>query len=77
VSLTYRELNQAANRLARELINQGVSTESKVGLYLKRSVEVVVAILAVHKAGGAYVPLEPEMPADRIDYIAGDAALGA
>ena len=74
-SLTYHELNQAANRLAQELVNQGISTESKIGLYLERSVEVVVAILAVHKAGAAYVPLEPEMPADRIDYIAEDATV--
>ena len=74
-SLSYNELNQAANRLAHDLVDLGVSTESKIGLYLGRSVEVVVAILAVHKAGGAYVPLEPEMPADRIDYIAADSVV--
>jgi amino acid adenylation domain-containing protein len=74
-SLTYRELNEAANRLAHHLIRRGVGPEVRVGLCLERSLEMVVAILAVLKAGGAYVPLDPAYPADRLAFTLSDAGV--
>ncbi|NEN81345.1 non-ribosomal peptide synthetase [Paenibacillus elgii] len=74
-SLTYAELDGRANALARRLRRLGVEAEVRVGIYLERSLELVVAILAVLKAGGAYVPLDPAYPKQRIAYIAGDAGL--
>ncbi|WP_410660554.1 amino acid adenylation domain-containing protein [Amycolatopsis sp. lyj-112] len=73
VSLTYRELDVRANRLARLLIERGVRAESRVGLLLPRSADLVVAVLAVLKAGGAYVPIDPDYPAERVAYVLADA----
>ena len=67
--LTYRQLEDAAARLARHLQSLGVGTESPVGLCLQRSEEIIVAILAVLKAGGAYVPLDPAHPVDRLQMM--------
>ncbi|MEO9651778.1 MAG: MupA/Atu3671 family FMN-dependent luciferase-like monooxygenase [Roseobacter sp.] len=64
-SLTYAELNAAANRMAHRLTALGVSPDTIVGLHLPRSVELVVAALAILKAGGAYLPMDPAYPADR------------
>ncbi|MFB6565533.1 condensation domain-containing protein, partial [Streptomyces sp. NPDC056400] len=72
--LTYRELNEQANRLARYLVGQGVGPESVVALLMERSVDLVVAVWAVLKAGGAYVPVDPAYPADRIAFMLADAA---
>ncbi|MGH3613292.1 MAG: amino acid adenylation domain-containing protein, partial [Pseudonocardia sp.] len=74
VELSYRQLNQRANHLARSLIGLGVGPERLVGLALPRSVELVVAVLAVAKAGGAYVPIDPTYPAARIEFICADAS---
>ena len=71
--LTYRELNVRANRLAHHLRQQGVQNGSLVGLYLERSLEMVVAIYGVIKAGGAYVPYDPEMPAARLSSMLEDS----
>lgn len=71
--LTYRALNERANRLASHLRSRGVKPEVRVGLLLERSVEMVVGILAVLKAGGAYVPIDPEYPAKRISFVLEDA----
>jgi amino acid adenylation domain-containing protein len=71
-SLTYCELDRRANRLARRLRGLGVGPEAPVVLLVERSVEAVVAILAVLKAGGAYVPLDPELPEDRLLWLLGD-----
>src|SRR5262249_49371425 len=60
--LTYAELNRRANQLAHHLQRLGVSPQILVGICLSRSIEMVIALLAVLKAGGAYVPLDPELP---------------
>jgi len=73
--LTYGALNAQANQLARRLVAHGVDRGTRVGLYLDRSLELVVAILGVLKAGGAYVPLETTQPADRLAFMVRDAAL--
>ncbi|WP_036694087.1 AMP-binding protein, partial [Paenibacillus tyrfis] len=57
--LTYRELNEQANRLARVLRAEGVETEQKVGLMVERSLEMMVGVYGILKAGGAYVPIDP------------------
>ncbi|MEU5210172.1 amino acid adenylation domain-containing protein [Streptomyces sp. NPDC020742] len=73
-SLSYRELNARANRLARLLAGHGAGPGRIVGLMLPRSVDMIVAILAVLKSGAAYLPLDPDYPADRLAYMVGDAA---
>ncbi|WP_261340688.1 non-ribosomal peptide synthase/polyketide synthase [Amycolatopsis orientalis] len=72
--LSYAELNARANRLARWLVEQGVGAESVVAVSLPRSIDLVVALYAVHKAGGAYLPLDTDYPADRLAYMLEDAA---
>ncbi len=71
--LTYRELNERANQLAHYLQLQGVGPDHLVGLYLERSLEMMVGLLAIHKAGGAYLPLDPDFPADRLAFMVADA----
>ena len=75
-SLTYKELNNRANRLAHGLRNIGTKPGKLVGIYLNRSPEILVAILAVLKAGGAYVPLDPMYPASRLAYMIEDSQVG-
>ncbi|WP_037178410.1 non-ribosomal peptide synthetase [Rhodococcus sp. UNC363MFTsu5.1] len=72
-SLTYAELHARSNRLARELVDRGVGPESLVAVALGRSLELMVALLAVGKAGGAYLPLDLDYPADRLSYMLADA----
>ncbi|MBB1154502.1 non-ribosomal peptide synthetase [Amycolatopsis dendrobii] len=72
-SLTYRELDARANRLAHALRRRGVGPDVPVGLCVRRSAEMVVALLAVWKAGGAYVPLDPEWPLERHAYVVEEA----
>ncbi|HEX7312757.1 MAG TPA: amino acid adenylation domain-containing protein [Pyrinomonadaceae bacterium] len=73
--LTYAELNERADHLARLLRSKGVGPEVVVGLLLERSVEMVVSILAVIKAGGAYLPLDPQYPSDRLAFMLEDSAV--
>lgn len=74
-SLSYAELDWRADRLASGLVAAGIGRGKRVGIRLERSVELVVAILAVLRTGAAYVPLDPRYPADRIEFIAADADL--
>jgi amino acid adenylation domain-containing protein len=74
-SLTYGELNRRANRLARHLGMLGVGPEVLVGVCMERSLEMVVAILAVLKAGAAYVPLDPSYPMERLAFVLDDAGI--
>lgn len=71
--LRYQELNGRANQLARHLRGLGVGRDALVGIYLNRSIDLLVALLGVAKAGAAYVPLDPIYPPDRIAYILEDA----
>ncbi|MGX9891589.1 amino acid adenylation domain-containing protein, partial [Streptomyces sp. NPDC002276] len=73
VELTYGELNARANCLARYLVGCGAGPERLVAVALPRSVDLVVALLAVLKSGAGYVPVDPEYPADRIAYMLADA----
>ena len=73
-SMTYQEVEQAANRLAHLLAGQGVGAGASVALLLERSAQAIVAILAVLKTGAAYVPIDPALPAARIGFMIADAA---
>jgi amino acid adenylation domain-containing protein/thioester reductase-like protein len=72
-SLTYAELNACANRLANFLRKKGVGPDSKVGLMVGRSYDIIVGVLGIQKAGGAYVPMDPEYPKARIAYMIEDS----
>jgi amino acid adenylation domain-containing protein len=74
--LTYRELNQRANQLAHYLQKIGVGSEVLVGLLIDRSLEALIAILAIWKAGGAYLPLDPAYPIDRLHFMLENSQIG-
>ncbi|HEX5996580.1 MAG TPA: non-ribosomal peptide synthetase [Jiangellales bacterium] len=76
-SLTFGELDDRTDRLAGLLIAHGAGPERLVGLCLRRSVDLLVAIFGILKAGAAYVPLDPEQPAERLAMIASDARISA
>ena len=71
-ALTYRELNQKADRLAQTLIKMGVQADSLIGLCVERSADMLIGILGILKAGGAYVPLDPNYPSDRLHFMLTD-----
>ncbi|WP_066501828.1 non-ribosomal peptide synthetase [Abyssisolibacter fermentans] len=71
--LTYRELNQRANQLARTLRENQVKTDEIVAIMLERSIEMIVCIIAVLKAGGAYLPIDYKYPKSRIEYMLKDS----
>ncbi|MDA1677504.1 non-ribosomal peptide synthetase [Bacillus cereus group sp. TH152-1LC] len=73
--ITYKELNNQSNQLARYLIKQGVKPENPVGICLERSTNLIISILAVLKAGGAYVPIDPNVPSERIKFILDDSSV--
>ncbi|WP_217628094.1 non-ribosomal peptide synthetase, partial [Nitrosospira sp. Nsp13] len=74
--LSYAELNRRANQLAHRLIALGVKAETRVGIAVERSIEMIVGLLAILKAGGAYVPLDPEYPQERLNYMVTDSGIG-
>ena len=74
-TLTYAQLDQEANRLARALYDRGVRRGERVGVHLEKSLEAVTAIYGALKAGASYVPLDPRAPAARVVQIASDADL--
>ena len=71
--LTRGQLDRAANALAEKLVQMGVGPDQPVGLFAKRSPELVIGALAIWKAGGAYVPLDPDYPAERIELYIEDS----
>jgi natural product biosynthesis luciferase-like monooxygenase protein len=71
--LTYAELNRRANQLAWRVKEAGIDADGVVGIYLERSIDMVVAVLASLKAGGAYLPLDPGFPAERVRFMLDDA----
>ncbi|MCD5987223.1 non-ribosomal peptide synthase/polyketide synthase [Pseudomonas sp. CDFA 553] len=73
--LSYRELNARANQLARWLREQGVGPDVLVGVCVERSLELVLALLAIVKAGGAYVPTDPDYPRERLEHMLGDSGV--
>jgi amino acid adenylation domain-containing protein len=73
--LSYGELNARANQVARSLQGMGIGAGKFVGVYLERSLEMVVALLGILKTGAAYVPLDPSYPAGRINYMLQDAGI--
>jgi amino acid adenylation domain-containing protein len=72
-SLSYGQLDSLADSLARRLRAQGVAAEVSVGIFLERSLEMLIAVLGVLKAGGAYVPLDPDWPAERLAFVLEDS----
>ena len=74
--ITYHELNRRANHVAHRLIAAGVGHETLVGVFMDRSVHMIVAMLGVLKAGGAYVPLDPVYPPDRLAFMLADTQAG-
>jgi surfactin family lipopeptide synthetase C len=72
-ALSYRELNRRADMLARRLRANGVGLETRVAVYLERSVELLVGLLGILKAGGAYLPLDAKYPAERLSFMMSDA----
>ncbi|HEY7510304.1 MAG TPA: amino acid adenylation domain-containing protein, partial [Vicinamibacteria bacterium] len=75
-TLSYRELDARANRLAHRLVSLGVGPDVRVGICMERSAEMVVGLLAILKAGGAYVPLDPGYPRERLAFMLEDSAVG-
>ena len=76
-TLSYRQLEARANRIAHLLRGHGVQKGALVGLAVDRSADMLAALLGILKAGAGYVPLDPQFPADRLAYMAGDAGLAA
>lgn len=72
-SLTYAQLNARANQLARHLVSLGIQADDRVGVCMPRSLDLMVALLAVTKAGAAYVPMDPNYPAARLQFLQQDA----
>ncbi|MGH2666783.1 amino acid adenylation domain-containing protein [Flavobacterium sp.] len=71
-SLTYQELNEQSNQLANCLIHKGIKKGDLIGIYLERSLEMIIGLLGILKSGAAYVPIDPEYPEERVQYILDD-----
>jgi natural product biosynthesis luciferase-like monooxygenase protein len=73
-SLTYRELDERANRVAEELASRGIGADSMVGVFVERSLEMVIGLFGILKAGAAYVPMDPAYPRERVAIMLEDTA---
>lgn len=73
--LSYRQLAERSNSLAHTLVNKGVKRGDRVGIYLNKSLESVIAIYGILKAGAAYVPLDPSAPPSRVSFMIGDCGI--
>ena len=73
--MTYSQLNERSNRLARYLVNAGLNPGDCMGILLTRGFDMITAMYAILKAGGAYVPIDPEYPVDRQAYIANQSSV--
>ena len=71
--ITYRKLSQRANQLANYLIKSGVKPDTLIGIYVERSLDMLVGLLGILKAGAAYVPMDPSFPPERLSYMMEDA----
>lgn len=74
-SITYKELFKRANKLSNYLLEQGLKSNSNIGIFTNRTIDVIVGILAILKIGSTYVPIDPEYPKDRINYMANKSKL--
>lgn len=74
-SLTYKEVNERANQIARYLRSNGIASESIIGIMLERSSDMIVGILGILKAGAAYLPINPNLPLERMNYIIQDSKI--
>ncbi|HEY9126063.1 MAG TPA: amino acid adenylation domain-containing protein [Acidobacteriaceae bacterium] len=75
-AISYRELNEEAESMARSLRAYGVAAETFVGVCLPRTPVLIVALLAIHKTGAAYLPLDPKYPVERLKYMVEDSGAG-
>src|SRR4030095_9032047 len=73
--LTYGDLNRRANRLAHHLVTLGVGEETAVGVFMPRTIDMVVALLGVLKCGAVYVPLDPDYPTQPLALLAKDGGM--
>ncbi|HEY6376807.1 MAG TPA: amino acid adenylation domain-containing protein, partial [Edaphobacter sp.] len=73
--ITYRELNERANQLAHELCKHGAGPDQLLGLFVERSIDMIVALLAIMKTGSAYLPLDPSLPTERLRYMLEDSGV--
>ncbi|MGB7605430.1 MAG: condensation domain-containing protein, partial [Lutisporaceae bacterium] len=71
--LTYKELNEKANIIARNLRSRGVKADDAVAILVDKSIEMIIGVMAILKAGGAYLPIDTDYPTDRIEYILKDS----
>src|SRR5699024_6652021 len=71
--LTYKKLNERANKLARMLKSEGIGSDQLVGIIVERSLDMIVGILGILKAGGAYLPIDTDYPEERIRYMLEDS----
>lgn len=72
-AVTYEELNQLSNAVAKSLLAKGLQAEGIVAIYLNRSIDLVVSLLGVMKAGGGYLPIDIDLPTKRVDYLLADS----
>src|SRR5882672_3759759 len=74
-TITYGDLDARSNQLANLLLDRGTRRGDRIGLYLDKSLESIIAIYGILKAGAAYVPLDPKAPASRVAFIARDCGI--